>query len=71
MPSRFVWESGDLEVVQCSRCEWYRGGGLCIAFPDGIPEEIMGNRFDHRTPYFGDRGIQFSKKKRARAREFA
>jgi hypothetical protein len=32
---------------------------LCDAFPEGIPEEIWTNRFDHHDPYPGDRGIRF------------
>lgn len=31
----------------------------CTAFPEGIPDEILDNRFDHRRPLEGDHGIQF------------
>jgi hypothetical protein len=31
----------------------------CNAFPDGIPMEILMNKFDHRKPHVGDQGIQF------------
>lgn len=31
----------------------------CTAFPDGIPEEIYNNRYDHTQPYPGDAGIRF------------
>jgi hypothetical protein len=31
----------------------------CTAFPEGIPDEIIKNEFDHREPHPGDRGIQW------------
>lgn len=35
--------------------------GACLAFPDGIPEEIALGRNDHSKPYKGDNGIQYLK----------
>ncbi len=34
-------------------------GVICLAFRDGIPEEILTGAVDHSTPYPGDRGIVY------------
>ena len=34
-------------------------GPFCAAFPDGIPEDIWTNQFDHRQPHKGDHGLQW------------
>lgn len=36
-----------------------KGGNVCAAFPDGIPDEIWLGKNDHKKPYKGDYGIQF------------
>ena len=32
----------------------------CNAFPEGIPDEIWTNRYDHHDPYPGDNSIRFA-----------
>ncbi len=41
----------------------------CLAFPEGIPNEIMYGRFDHHKKFRGDRGIRFESKSRHNSKE--
>lgn len=46
-------------VAQCSNCvHLHRGTVSCDAFKR-IPDEILINKFNHKKPYKGDKGIQF------------
>lgn len=36
----------------------------CIAYPEGIPNEILENLVDHHQAYAGDHGVVFSEKNR-------
>jgi hypothetical protein len=48
----------------CVFCKHFFTGKLehtCLAFPEGIPDEIWRGDNDHKKPYPGDNGIQFEK----------
>lgn len=46
----------------CKVCRHLRSiqGWTCDAFPHGIPDKILDEKHDHRTPYPGDHGIRFA-----------
>lgn len=43
----------------CLACRHYLDDGTCAAFPDGIPDAILLDGFDHRRPFDGDGGIRY------------
>ena len=46
--------------VQCNSCtRRYAGTVTCVAFPNGIPDDIITGRHDHAKPYPGDQGVRF------------
>jgi hypothetical protein len=49
-----------MKLTQCERCIFRFADQLtCVAFPKGVPAEIIHGRFDHRQPFEGDGGIRF------------
>lgn len=42
--------------------------GLCRAFPEGIPKDLMQDRILHDRPYPGDHGIRFERALGSRGR---
>lgn len=52
--------SNPLVNPQCARCAHELEDGSCRAFPEGIPAHIVDNVVDHRAPYPGDRGFQWT-----------
>jgi len=54
------YSDGELGISQCVWCRHRSTGGRrCKAFPKGIPEAIIKNRHDHRSPFNGDYGVRF------------
>jgi len=46
-------------ALYCQACANKVGPNTCLAFPDGIPDEILYGETEHAEPYPGDNGIQF------------
>lgn len=48
---------------QCFNCIHLVESGsdkpICLAFPEGIPEEIITGEVDHSKPYAGDNGFMY------------
>lgn len=62
MSDRFVNPDGFVPT-QCRLCHRLNddGGKLtCLAFPKGIPQQVLENKLDHRYPIEGDGGYRFS-----------
>ena len=60
-PNKFAGAVTILEI-SCSSCKHYNKDLTCKAFPNRIPIEILRGEHDHRTPFEGDRGIQYEQK---------
>jgi len=44
----------------CDSCKELIAYPFCWAFPEGIPGEIRRGEHDHKTPFPGDGGVQYS-----------
>jgi hypothetical protein len=50
-------------LIDCKHFNWKdKEKNSCLAFPDGIPKEILISKVTHDKPYPGDRGIQYEPK---------
>lgn len=49
----------NLGTPLCAICKHYNSDLKCLAFPDGIPWDILVEQHNHRKPYIGDCGVQF------------
>ena len=49
----------DIREPVCYRCANYILWPYCIAFPDGIPQDVREGLNDHSEPIEGDHGLQF------------
>lgn len=60
--SRFANPDGFVPT-QCRLCHWLRvkdDSLICNAYPDGIPQQVVENKLDHRYPIDGDGGFRFT-----------
>jgi len=51
-----------IDAPMCIKCAHFQDlieKPKCNAFPDGIPDEIWEEGFNHRNPFPGDDGILF------------
>lgn len=57
------WDNPQPLDVQCNSCKNFYGFRKCRAFPDGIPKELLTDKFTHKKAYKGDNGIRYEEKK--------
>jgi hypothetical protein len=57
--TKFSWREKEMNISQCITCRHWVRGGVCRAFPNGVPDVILSNEVSHKKPYRGDGGIQY------------
>lgn len=61
---KLAWNDATvLRAFPCATCAHRMMPPLpvrCAAFPNEVPEQIRNGSHDHRTPFDGDRGIQWT-----------
>lgn len=45
-----------MEKILCTNCKWYVANATCMAFPKGIPEEIIAGSNSHSQIVYGQSG---------------
>lgn len=61
MDGKFVANFARRVYPPCDTCK-HRSQilpGICLAFPDGIPYEILVGKNDHKTLVEGDHGVRY------------
>jgi hypothetical protein len=51
--SKFVWGEYSFHIPKCNSCKHYTGWAKCSAFPDGIPDQILEGKNNHKKPLEG------------------
>jgi hypothetical protein len=52
----------DVDYISLSLCEFCKHRlteTTCVAFPQGIPDEVLSQDVTHTLPYPGDNGIRY------------
>lgn len=58
-----------VHLAPCANAELPGMGACCPAFPQGIPEVVLVEGYDHRKPLDGDGGVQWELSAEAGATE--
>ena len=64
MSDKFVTEEPVWIISDCQTCanRSTKVSSLCLAFPNGIPMDILLGKVSHHIPYPGDDGIMWEPK---------
>lgn len=58
-----------INIPQCIHCKNLYNKKIrldpikCVAYPDGVPWEILTNKVDHKHTYLNDNGIRYEEEK--------